>query len=144
MHSSISKCGWCSVDCNKRGKKDTVVIIWMLKARNWLQKCHILTFISRKSIGVKDIKITCKNRPVVKPCCSGLPNGLPPLIASRILSLKLQSMMVWILLCCMEKRVDIEPTPKWNTDTYLLEYLLHSGILSQSFKVRTAQETVET
>jgi hypothetical protein len=60
----------------------------------------------------KDIKITCKNRPVVKPCCSGLPNGLPPLIASRILSLKLQSMTVWILLCCMEKRVDIEPTPK--------------------------------
>ena len=90
-------------------------------------RTHIVTFISRKGTDVKDIKITSKNRPVVKPCCSGLPNGLPPLTASRILSLKLQSMKDDITML-YEKIVDIEQTAKWNTNT---DYFLHWCFVSE-------------
>jgi hypothetical protein len=82
---NISRPKYCILESTTRNCN----VLQDYKSSSSLPKCQTLPDNFRND-KIKDTKITSRNRPVEKPCCSGLPNGLPPLIASRILSLKLQ------------------------------------------------------
>lgn len=87
---------------------------WRIDSIYHIIKITKLRTIENEQLGPKTTS-TSKNRPVTKPCWRGWPNGDPPSIASRILSLKLNARKLIRLnsniytLSCLNHSILIEP-----------------------------------